>query len=80
MGNKEELIFTSEEWANAAMHLAMAAQMMGEILYRANHEGKGKEDKEEFLTEMAMAVIAMRYIADNNVKLIIRMPEPKNPQ
>lgn len=77
MDGKDELIFTSEEWANAAMHLAMASQVMAGILYRTNYEGKGEQDKQEFLTEMAMAVIAMRYIADNDIKLIIRMPEKK---
>lgn len=52
-----------ESWESAAEHLEIAAPLLANVLRKINHDGKGEQDKEEFLAEMQLAVTAMRYVA-----------------
>ena len=76
--DRNEITFTSEEWREAAAHLAHAADILGNVLLKINHEGRGQQDKDEFLTDMTMAVIAMRYIADQGIKVTVGYMTEKN--
>ena len=55
---------SKEDWKAARDHLQVAFIAIADMLERKNYEGKGKEDKKEFLEHAKMAYIAMTYVAE----------------
>ena len=53
-----------EAWLAARDDLAQVFQFVGEYLRKVNHEGKGEQDKEEFLATAQLAYQAMTYVAE----------------
>ena len=51
-------------WLAARDNLAEALPFFGEYLRRLNYEGKGKQDKEEFLAEAQLAIQALTYVGE----------------
>lgn len=54
-----------ERWAEAADNLEQVFQMFATHLLRANKDGMGKQDAEEFMDDATLALIALRYVAAN---------------
>lgn len=53
-----------EAWLAARDDLAKVFQFFGEYLLKLNYEGKGKQDKEDFLAEAQLAIQAMTYVGE----------------
>ena len=53
-----------EVWRMARGHLAVVFSSIAEMLEKANFEGEGKQDKEDFSFHAALALSAMSYVAD----------------
>lgn len=53
-----------ETWLNVRDDLSEAFVYFGEYLKQINFEGKGEQDKEEFLAEAQLAIQAMTYVAE----------------
>lgn len=53
-----------EVWLAARDDLAEALPFFGEYLRRLNYEGKGEQDKEEFLAEAQLAIQALTYVGE----------------
>lgn len=54
----------SESWLAARDDLAAVFPFIGEYLRRLNFEGKGEQDKEEFLAEAQLAIQALTYVGE----------------
>ena len=54
----------AETWLAARDDLAKAFPSFGEYLRRINYEGKGEQDKEEFLAEAQLAIQALTYVGE----------------
>ena len=54
----------TETWLAARDDLAKAFPFFGEYLRRINYEGKGEQDKEEFLAEAQLAIQALTYVGE----------------
>ena len=55
---------SKEDWLTARDHLQVAFIAIADTLERKNYEGKGKEDKKEFLAHASLCFIAMTYVAE----------------
>lgn len=53
-----------ESWLAARDHLATAFPFFGEYLRQLNFEGKGEQDKNEFLAEAQLAIQALTYVGE----------------
>lgn len=53
-----------EAWLQARDDLAEAFPCFGEMLLRMNADGRGAEDKADFLAEAQLAIQAMTYVAE----------------
>ena len=53
-----------ETWLGARDDLEKVFPFFGEYLRRINYEGKGEQDKEEFLAEAQLAIQALTYVAE----------------
>lgn len=54
-----------ERWHQAAATLQEAAPYLAANLERFNSDGRGKEDADDFTADMALACMALHYVADN---------------
>ena len=54
----------SEVWLQVRDDLAQAFPAIAEILRRMNYEGKGEQDKREFLAEAQLALQALTYVGE----------------
>lgn len=54
-----------ERWAEAAEHLEQVFQMVAHQLLVTNKDGMGKQDAEDFMADATLALIAMRFAAEN---------------
>lgn len=81
MSMKKGKTLTEESWKTALENIKAAIPFLAEIIERANFEGKGKEDSEEFAYDMALACMAMLYVAmtpEARAKCIIMPMEEEN--
>lgn len=53
-----------ESWLAARDDLAQVFPLIGEYLRKINYEGKGEQDKEEFLAEAQLAIQALTYVGE----------------
>lgn len=53
-----------ESWLAVRDDLAQAFSFFGEYLRKLNFEGKGEQDKEEFLAEAQLAIQALTYVGE----------------
>lgn len=53
-----------EVWMEAAENLSQVAGLIATLLVSENYEGKGKQDADDFLIDMQLAVMAMQYVAE----------------
>ena len=53
-----------ETWLAVRDDLAEVFPYIGELFRRMNYEGKGEQDKEEFLAEAQLAIQALTYVAE----------------
>lgn len=53
-----------ESWLAVRDDLAQAFPFFGEYLRKLNFEGKGEQDKEEFLAEAQLAIQALTYVGE----------------
>ena len=54
----------AETWLQVRDDLAQAFPAIAEILRRMNYEGKGEQDKQEFLAEAQLALQALSYVGE----------------
>ena len=54
-----------ERWMEAAENLEKAFPVFARRMELLNHDGKGKQDAEEFMADAILAIIAMRFVAAN---------------
>lgn len=54
----------SDTWLQVRDDLAQAFPTIAEILCRLNYEGKGEQDKQEFLAEAQLALQALTYVGE----------------
>lgn len=57
-------VLPKESWIAARDDLAKAFPFFGEYLRKLNFEGKGEQDKEEFLAEAQLAIQALTYVGE----------------
>jgi len=53
-----------ERWHEAADSIETVSTAMAAYLLQRNLDGKGQEDKDEFLADVALVVTATRYVAE----------------
>lgn len=53
-----------EIWLQVRDDLAQVFPIFGRILLHVNHDGKGKQDQEEFLMEAQLALQALTYVGN----------------
>lgn len=53
-----------ESWLAVRDDLAQVFPLIGEYLLKINYEGKGEQDKEEFLAEAQLAIQALTYVGE----------------
>ena len=53
-----------ETWLAVRDDLAQAFPVLGELLRKINYQGKGEQDKEEFLMYTQLALQAMTYVGE----------------
>ncbi len=51
-------------WQQAAENLKTVAPVIANILQHFNHENMGKDDAEDFMTDMMLAQTALLYVAE----------------
>lgn len=54
----------AESWLAVRDDLAQVFPFFGEYLRKLNFEGKGEQDKEEFLAEAQLAIQALTYVGE----------------
>lgn len=54
----------TESWLAVRDDLAQVFPFFGEYLRKLNFEGKGEQDKEEFLAEAQLAIQALTYVGE----------------
>ena len=66
-------------WLAVRDDLAQVFPYIGELFQRMNYEGKGEQDKEEFLAEGQLAIQALTYVAEfaTDKCRIIVLPDKK---
>lgn len=52
-----------ERWTDAAKNISQVAPAIAKRLQIINHEGKGKQDAEDFMNDIMLACIALKYVA-----------------
>lgn len=65
-------------WLAARDDLDKAFPFFGELLCRLNYEGKGEQDKAEFLAEAQLAIQALTYVGEfaaDKCRIIV-LPDP----
>lgn len=55
---------SKESWLAVRDDLAKVFPFFGEYLRKLNYEGKGEQDKEEFLAEAQLAIQALTYVGE----------------
>lgn len=53
-----------EEWEKAADNLEQVGKIMAMWLLKKNFDGRGQEDADDFLADITLASVAMRYVAN----------------
>ena len=53
-----------ETWLAVRDDLAQSFPVLGELLRKINYQGKGEQDKEEFLMYTQLALQAMTYVGE----------------
>lgn len=53
-----------EEWEKASDNLEQVGKIMAMWLLKKNFEGRGKEDAEEWMSDVTLACAALRYVAE----------------
>ena len=70
-----------ETWLAVRDDLAQAFPAIAEILRRINYEGKGEQDKREFLAEAQLALQALTYVGEfaaDKCRIIV-LPDKEQP-
>ena len=55
---------TPEQWQDYIDEIEQAAPMIANMFLRLNHEGRGQEDHDDYLTSQMAAIAAMRYVKE----------------
>ena len=56
------MTLTPEQWQDYIDEVKMAAPMIANMFLRLNHDGRGKEDHDDYMNSMIVAVSAMEYV------------------
>lgn len=70
-----------ETWLAVRDYLAQAFPFFGEYLRRINYQGKGEQDKQEFLAQAQLALQALTYVGEfaaDKCRIII-LPDKEQP-
>ncbi|MDR1572803.1 MAG: hypothetical protein LBS24_00635 [Clostridiales Family XIII bacterium] len=54
---------SQEEWERAAQSIIQVSGFIATYLKQVNRDGRGDDDAEDFITDIQLAVLAMRYVA-----------------
>lgn len=68
-----------EEWEKAADNLEQVGKIMAMWLLKKNFDGRGQEDADDFLADITLASVAMRYVANFATEKCRMIPVP-NPR
>lgn len=68
-----------EEWEKAADNLEQVGKIMAMWFLKKNFDGRGQEDAEDFLADITLASVAMRYVANCATEKCRMIPVP-NPR
>ena len=55
---------TKEQWQDYIDEVKMAAPIIANMFLKMNHEGRGQEDHDYYMTSMIAAVAAMEYVRE----------------
>ena len=55
---------TKEQWQNYIDEVKMAAPIIANMFLKMNHEGRGQEDHDDYMTSMIAAIAAMEYVRE----------------
>lgn len=68
-----------EKWEQAADNLEQVGKLTAMWLLKKNIDGRGKEDAEDFLADITLASVAMRYVANFATEKcrMISVPNPR---
>ena len=68
-----------EKWEEAADNLEQVGKVMAMWLLKKNFDGRGEEDAADFLADITLASVAMRYVANYATEKCRMIPVP-NPR
>ena len=55
---------TPEQWQDYIDEIEQAAPMIANMFLKLNHEGRGQEDHNDYLTSQMAAIAAMNYVKE----------------
>ena len=55
---------TKEQWQDYIDEVKTAAPIIANMFLKMNHEGRGQEDHDDYMTSMIAAVAAMEYVRE----------------
>lgn len=68
-----------EKWEEAADNLEQVGKVMAMWFLKKNFDGRGEEDAADFLADITLASVAMRYVANYATEKCRMIPVP-NPR
>lgn len=69
-----------EKWEKAADNLEQVGKIMAMWLLKKNFDGRGQEDADDFLADITLASVAMRYVANFATEKCRMIPVPDRPK
>ena len=55
---------TKEQWQDYIDEVKEAAPIIANMFLKMNHDGRGQEDHDDYMTSMIVAVAAMEYVRE----------------
>ena len=55
---------TKEQWQEYIDEVKEAAPIIANMFLKMNHDGRGQEDHDDYMTSMIVAVAAMEYVRE----------------
>ena len=63
--NKDKaVVLTPEQWQGYIDEIMEAAPIIANMFLKINHEGRGQEDHDDYLTSQIAAIAAMNYVKE----------------
>lgn len=64
MNISEAKALTPEQWQSFIDEIEQAAPIIANMFLKMNHDGRGQEDHDDYLTSQMAAIAAMRYVKE----------------